>query len=95
MRRRLSFVLALSAPGVDYDGGGTRFAASEGSRGGDVVVRRPARGAALIFEGGTVWHGASDVTRGVRYVLSGFVGVTMLSAEKQLKMDRLLILYKP
>ena len=55
------------------------YTPSEASRGGDVVVRRPARGTALLFEGGTVWHGASDVTRGVRYVLSGFVGVALSS----------------
>ena len=61
----VSFILTLS-DSTDYDGGGTLFDAL-----GSQNVLRPPAGHALVF-GGQLVHSAAPITRGKRYVLSGF-----------------------
>ena len=50
-----------------FEGGGTQFVEIEGA-----PIFRPAVGAALIFSGKNRHRGV-ETTRGVRYILAGFV----------------------
>jgi len=57
-----SFVVALND---EFEGGGTRFVASD-------TVYRPSPGSAIAFCGKTT-HEGLDVTHGTRYILTGFL----------------------
>jgi predicted 2-oxoglutarate/Fe(II)-dependent dioxygenase YbiX len=64
-----SFVIVLNDPGADFDGGGTRFI-------DDGVTYRPANvGSAIAFSGKNMHEGVA-ITRGIRYILTGFCTYT-------------------
>ena len=64
-----SFVLSLNQADVDFEGGGTRFVHEEGGRGR--IYRPLESGSGIIFSGRKLHEGVA-VTRGVRYILTGF-----------------------
>ena len=61
---QISFILMLSDPDKDFEGGGTFIQALNSTV-------QLARGEALVFNGQLV-HSAAKITSGRRYVLSGF-----------------------
>eukprot|EP00947_MAST-08B_sp_MAST-8B-sp1_P003880 g3880.t1 len=63
----VSFILLLSDPDSDFDGGGTSFDALGGAD--NPLALQQAE--VLVFNGQLV-HAAAPITRGKRYVLSGF-----------------------
>jgi len=72
----LSLTLSLSAPGLDFEGGGTWFSGraalggeEEGERAG---VVRLERGALLLFPS-TLLHAGQRITRGRRYIIAAFL----------------------
>ncbi|CAM9359439.1 unnamed protein product, partial [Ectocarpus fasciculatus] len=64
---RLTFNIALSEPGSDFSGGGSRFVLS-----GRTVLN--AKGSMLLHESG-LFHAGKEITSGTRYILIGFVNV--------------------
>jgi hypothetical protein len=64
---QLTFNIALSNYGSDFNGGGTKFIIS------DSTTNIP-KGSMLLQEGG-VYHSGNVVTEGTRYILIGFVSV--------------------
>ena len=64
----VSFNLALSTPSVDFGGGGTGFQRME-------RVVRPPKGHAIVH-GGALEHSGLRITRGVRYLVVGFLRVS-------------------
>lgn len=64
-----SFVITLNQPDEAFSGGGTRFVSEDDGRG--VVYRPRGVGSAITFCGRKLHEGVA-ITRGVRYILTGF-----------------------
>ena len=80
----LSFNLLLSEPGVEFEGGGTRFASLGGAcPSGSGFAALPQQLGDLTVHCGKLLHEAAPVTRGVRLVLVGFVGVRSPRVDEQ------------
>lgn len=64
-----SFVITLNQPDEDFSGGGTRFVDEDGGKG---VIYRPSHAGSAITFFGKKMHEGVAVTKGVRYILTGF-----------------------
>eukprot|EP00037_Helgoeca_nana_P016332 m.153788 g.153788 ORF g.153788 m.153788 type:complete len:428 (-) comp23468_c1_seq1:2348-3631(-) len=69
----LSFNLLLSSPD-DFAGGGTHFESLD-------LTLRPERAGDVVMHSGQMLHGGAAVTRGVRYIIVGFVEIMGVADE--------------